>query len=340
MNVNNCLINLKELKRSELDSGYSLLGIKSLFNNIDIILNLPFTRSQFIQELPEQQKGMSISGYQPKLSLCVKDNILQVVNNNGTYILKPSPEEYPYLAENEHATMMVMQRLKFDIPPFGLFRFKQEDGKPEEFAFVIKRYDRIGSDAVRLHQEQLDGAMGINDKYGLSKGKKTVSYESAAKYLITNIDNSLKNKRDIFLRIVYAYVLGNNDYHLRNMGIILPDNASPSLAPVYDFVSVVPYPSAFTEYLALPLLALEENDTDTAPGLNSKYGEYIGFDFILLAENIDINLKLAQKWLGDIINSHQLIIDTYNESHMPEEQRELVLAYVARRINLLKITTL
>lgn len=340
MKLQHCLINLNKLQGSELDSGYSLLGIKSLFNNTDITLNLPFTHSQFIQELPERQKGMSISGYQPKLSLYVKDNILQVVNNNGTYILKPSPEEYPHLAENEHATMMVMQRLKFDIPHFGLFRFKQESSKPEELAFVIKRYDRLGSDATRLHQEQLDGAMGINDKYGLSEGKKAVSYESAAKYLITNIDNSLKNKRDIFLRIVYAYILGNNDYHLRNMGIILPNDAPPSLAPIYDFVSVVPYPSAFTEYLALPLLALEENDTDTAPGLNSKYGEYIGFDFILLAENIGISLKLAHKLIHNIINSHQLIIDTYNESHMPEEHKKLVLSYVARKINLLKITTL
>ncbi|MBG2876761.1 HipA domain-containing protein [Proteus alimentorum] len=305
-----------------------------------MILNLPFTRIQFIQELPERQKGMSISGYQPKLSLYVKDNILQVVNNNGIYILKPSPEEYPYLAENEHATMMVMQRLKFSIPPFGLFRFKQEDGKPEEFAFVIKRYDRIGSDAVRLHQEQLDGAMEINDKYGFVDGKKNVSYETAAKYLITNIDSSLKSKRDIFQRIVFAYVLGNNDYHLRNMGIILPNDAPPSLAPIYDFVSVVPYPSAFTEYLALPLLALEENNVGISPGLNSTYGEYIGLDFILLAENIGISLKLAHKLIHNIINSHQLIIDTYNESHMPEEHRKLVLAYVARRINLLKITTL
>lgn len=89
-----------------------------------MILELPFTRSQFIQELPERQKGMSISGYQPKLSLCVTDKTLQVVNNNGNYILKPSPEAYPHLAENEHATMMVMQRLEFNIPPFGLFRLR------------------------------------------------------------------------------------------------------------------------------------------------------------------------------------------------------------------------
>ncbi|MEQ4922856.1 HipA N-terminal domain-containing protein [Proteus hauseri] len=77
-----------------------------------------------------------------------------------------------------------------------------------------------------------------------------------------------------------------------------------------------------------------------APGLNSKYGEYVGFDFILLAENIGISFKLAQKLLNDVVNSHQTIIDTYNESHMPEEQRNVVLAYVERRINLLKITTL
>lgn len=61
MNLQHCLINLSKLQGSELDSGYSLLGIKSLFNNKDMILNLPFTRSQFIQELPERQVFQVIS---------------------------------------------------------------------------------------------------------------------------------------------------------------------------------------------------------------------------------------------------------------------------------------
>ncbi|MGB9098481.1 HipA domain-containing protein [Erwinia sp.] len=339
MNPKHCLINLNLLKDQEVRNGYSTKGIKHLFGRLKVALNLPFTRSQFIQELPERQKGMSISGYQPKLSLRLEGEELRVVSNNGTYILKPSPEEYPHLAENEHATMCVMQRLKFDVPPFGLIRFKQDENRPDELAFVIKRYDRLDAE-MRLHQEQLDGAMGLGDKYGNINNKKAVSYEKAAKFLNNAVSSSLKSKRDVFLRIVYAYVLGNNDFHLRNLGIILPEEGSPCLAPVYDFISVVPYPAAFGEYLALPLLEREENDVECSPGMDSAYGEYLGADFILLAEGMDIKASLAKKWLAEVGKNHQLIIDTYTDSHMPEDQCQAVLAYVARRMTLLAITEL
>lgn len=69
MNSERCLITLKRLKESELKTGYSTKGIRHLLGSLNVALSLPFTRSQFIQELPERQKGMSISGYQPKLSL-------------------------------------------------------------------------------------------------------------------------------------------------------------------------------------------------------------------------------------------------------------------------------
>lgn len=341
MNSEHCLINLSRLKGVEIGSGYSRKGIKQLLLHPKMMPDLPFTRRQFIQEQPKHQKGMSISGYQPKLSLAIEDNEFRVVSNDGTYILKPSPEEYPHLAENEHATMTVMARLKFRVPPFGLVRFRKEDEAQQcELAFVIRRYDRGQTGEDRTHQEQLDGAMEINDKYGTINDKKAISYQRAARFLLDNLGNNLTNKRDIFLRIVYAYVLGNNDFHLRNFGILLPRNAPASLAPVYDFISVVPYPAAFGEYLALPLLEREENDQDSAPGLDSPYGEYTGADFVALGEGIGIQNPLARKWLADVIRSHQLIIDTYHESHMPEEQRDKVLEYVSRRMHLLEVMDL
>jgi serine/threonine-protein kinase HipA len=341
MNSEHCLINLSQLKGAEIETGYSTKGIKHLLQNPGMMPDLPFTRRQFIQEQPQRQKGMSISGYQPKLSLAIEDNEFRVVSNGGTYILKPSPEEYPHLAENEHATMSVMARLKFIVPPFGLVRFsKEERDQQSELAFVIRRYDRGLTGDDRMHQEQLDGAMGISDKYGSIDDKKAVSYQRAARFLLDNLGNSLTNKRDIFLRIVYAYVLGNNDFHLRNFGILLPQNAPPSLAPVYDFISVVPYPTAFGEYLALPLLEREENDQESAPGLDSPYGEYTGADFVSLGEGIGIQNQLVRKWLLNVIRSRQLIIDTYNESHMPAEQRDKVLEYVSRRIHLLEVMDL
>lgn len=84
---------------------------------------------------------MSISGFQPKLQLIIKDEHFDSVNQQGNYILKPSPEEYPFLAENEHATMRIMKELGFDVPENGLVSFAGEQNH-KEFAFVITRFDR------------------------------------------------------------------------------------------------------------------------------------------------------------------------------------------------------
>lgn len=334
-----CLIDLTPLKASEQASGYSQKGLKMLFGSKKS-RELPFTRQAFIQEQPVLQQGMSISGYQPKLSLKLENQQLLVANNHGTYILKPSPEAYPHLAENEHATMTVMRRLGFAVPPFGLLRFQQNEMEQEELAFIIQRYDRISGSTIRIHQEQLDGAMGISDKYGYLNGRKAVSYERIAAFFARHVNHSLQAKRELFLRIVYAYVLGNNDLHLRNFSILYPENQAAIIAPIYDFVSVVAYPTVFSDYLALPLLASEENEASNAAGIDSVYGEYIGLDFIQLAQNIGVQTELAKKWLDSVIQSHALIIETYQQSYMPQEQQTLVLAYVARRMRLLAVTAL
>jgi len=336
MNLDKCLITLAPLKaEKELASGYTKKGIKYLTGNTTTSTTLPFTRSGFIEVEPINQKGMSISGYQPKLSLCIINNQFDVVKNSATYILKPSPEQFPMLAENEHAIMLVMQKLGFDVPPFGLVAFaKENDDDPVEYAFIIKRYDRV-SELEKIHQEQLDGAMNVADKYGKIDNVSTVSYEQACKFLIKHIDSSLKFKQDLFLRIVYAYVLGNNDLHLRNFGILVPKVGSESLAPVYDYVSTIPYFEG--DSLALPLLALEESETELAPGFNTKHGCYTGYDFLLFAKAIGINEKMALKLLNNVTHKNaSIILDTINDSYMKGEHKGKVISCINLRLNTLK----
>ena len=261
MGMNNCRVTLTPLAgKKEHQAGYSLQGIKYLVGNTDVNLQLPFTRREFVTEQPKKQKGMSISGYQPKLSLRIVSNQFKVVETFGTYILKPSPEEYPHLAENEHAIMSVMRNLNFEVPPFGLVPFQQApDSNKLEYAFIIKRYDRNEEDQSKVHQEQLDGAMRINEKYGKVNNIQTISYEKVCQFLIENIDASLSFKRELFKRIMYAYLLGNNDLHLRNFGIVMPNVEKNKIAPIYDFISTAPYLHTFSDcFMALPLLKTEE----------------------------------------------------------------------------------
>lgn len=334
-----CPILLKKLSKKEECVGYSEKGLKVLTGNPEFNPILNFNRQEFQLFRPKKQKGMSISGYQPKLQLTIKHNQFDIINSQGSYILKPSPNEYLFLAENEHTTMQVMKALKFDVPENGLFYFKSQPNEQKEFAFVIQRYDRIEGQV--LHQEQLDGAMNIADKYGKIRAdnEQYVSYERVVKFILDNITNkNLAVQKDLFLRVVYAYLLGNNDLHLRNFSLIIEQNNTISLAPIYDFVSIVPYPEIFNGgLLALPLLEKEEGGKQLADGFETKYGCYLGLDFIEFGKNIGLNEKLCEKLLTDLIKSREKVIEIYNHSFMPLEHIEKVLQCYEQRLDYLQI---
>ncbi|MCK9021704.1 HipA domain-containing protein [Haemophilus influenzae] len=337
--MNFCRILLKPLKKNEALSGYSAEGLHYLTGNKHFNPELPFSRQEFITVKPQKQQGMSISGFQPKLQLIIKDEHFDSVNQQGNYILKPSPEEYPFLAENEHATMHIMKELGFDVPENGLVSFAGEQNH-KEFAFVIKRFDR-DEQQKPMHQEQLDGAMNIRDKYGKigADNEQYVSYERVAKFILQHTENHLAQQREIFRRIIYAYLLGNNDLHLRNFSFIYPKNSHPKLAPIYDFVSVSPYPEIFNStLLALPLLAREEGNATLAKGFNTQYGEYIGDDFVEFGENIGLNKNvIIQKLIPEIIQEKEKVEQIYSQSFMPQPHIDYVLKTYRKRLALLNV---
>lgn len=324
------------VQAKEQESGYSAKGLKHLTGTGKVNPQLSFTRSEFIHELPKAQRGMSISGYQPKLQMVVHDGEFAVVEHQGEYILKPSPAEFPHLAENEHATMTLMARLGFDVPPHGLVSFAPEHDEPHELAFVIRRFDRDIQTGAAIHQEQLDAAMNVGEKYGKTggDGKQYVSYQQLAEFLTQHVNSNLAFKIDLFRRIVYAYLLGNNDMHLRNFGLIHPRFGEPRLSPVYDFVSVAPYPSIFSSgFMALPLLTCEEGDRELAPGFKTAYGEYLGMDFRALGLSIGLTEKLIVKLINDLQKESRIVEAVYRDSFMPAEAVDATLRCYRQRLD-------
>nr|WP_014343594.1 HipA domain-containing protein [Aliivibrio fischeri]AEY78097.1 hypothetical protein [Aliivibrio fischeri] len=326
---NKCLISLVDLTdKKRFQQEYTKTAVKELTDDPATQMRLPFTKDEFTKEKPKEQKGMSISGYQPKLSLVIKDHQFEVVDNEAQYILKPSPSEFPHLAENEHATMLVMKTLNFDIPMFGLTRFKKDKDGNEEKAFVIKRFDRT-ADKKAIHQEQLDAAMNIAEKYGKIKDDDEgyISYERVWKFLSQNIEDTLKLKQDFFRRIFTAYLLGNNDLHLRNFGVLRPEVGPDTLAPVYDYVSVAPYKDYITDQMALPLLELEEGGDQQSNGFVA-YSKYSGYDFIQFGSVIGLKPKMTEKLMNDILKKIPAILEIYKNSFVSDEHFTAIKKWV------------
>lgn len=199
--------------------------------------------------------------------------------------------------------------------------------------------DRV--QGLEIHQEQLDGAMNVGEKYGKISydGEQYVSYERAIQFILEKLTEvNITVRQELFLRVVYAYLFGNNDLHLRNFSLILLPNNRIELAPVYDFVSVSPYKAYFNStVLALPLLKKEEGGQSLSVGFETKYGTYIGIDFVEFGMNIGLSEAMTKKILTDLPKSKDKIMALYQSSFMPETHKEAVLTCYQQRLHYLQI---
>ena len=314
----------------KIESGtFSKKAIKDFFNKKDPIDKLTFSRSDFFKESSKFVEGMSISGVQQKLSLILNnDNVFEIVSTNGTYILKPSPESFPFAAENEQCAMAISRFIGIDTAYSANIQFS--DG---EEAFITKRYDRING--VKLHQEDL--AQGFNLQ---SEDKYTKSYEEALALARLMSGGKLSVVKDLFNRIVFAYLIGNDDMHLKNMSLIkTSENITryyDGLTPNYDqlFVHAFPNPSKL-EVLALDLLK-EEND-GIFTKVYEKYGFYTGHDFYELGTRAGLRLPVIKKILNTYFQKETEIIEIIQNSFMPIEMKERAILLFQDRIKALKI---
>ncbi len=229
---------------------------------------------------------LSISGVQPKLSVKFDKRSGELVPapEGGEYILKPQPQTFPHLPENEQCCMDIAQALGIDIPEHCLLPLT--DGN---FAYVVKRFDR--PDAQKIHQEDFSQILG-KDKYDGSVeqiGRKLKEISS-----VPGLDVQL-----FFERVVLNFLLGNGDAHLKNYSINYHKDVRIRLSPAYDIVS--------------SKLAIPDEKEESALAINGKKNRLSREDFNTVAEYLQIPVKVRyEKFIGqtsqmkDFINASKL----------------------------------
>ncbi len=224
---------------------------------------------------------LSISGVQPKLSVKWdrKKNLLVSVAVGGGYILKPQTQSFPNIPENEQCCMDMAQILGIDIPAHCLIPLK--DGS---LSYVIARFDRSGLE--KIHQEDFAQILGRGDKY---KGS------------VEEIGRELKQISSVpglyvqlfFERVVFNFLIGNGDAHLKNYSIFYCDENEVRLTPAYDLVS---------SKLVIP------GEEDSALTVNGKKNKLSGKDFQDLAQYLNIPQKIRYEKFDQKLNVMSEII--------------------------------
>ena len=187
-----------------------------------------------ISELAREviERSVSVPGVQPKLSMSIiqeaktkTDHRLTVIGAlGGKYIFKPPNADYQSLPENEHVTMRLAEAMRITVVPSTLIRMKSG-----ELAYLTKRIDRTAN-GEKIHMLDMFQIHEAFDKY---RG----SHERISKALSDYSAQPLLDKMKLFELILFCYLIGNNDMHLKNFSMINQKNEW-KLAPAYDLLNV------------------------------------------------------------------------------------------------------
>lgn len=187
---------------------------------------IDLTLAEVSLKAQEMVGKMSISGVQPKLSVKLThrndDPHLEVTGDGGQYILKPQVQAFVNLPENEELCMTMAGDVGIAVPAHCLVHLKDRS-----LAYVVKRFDREGR--RKIHQEDFAQILEKQDKY-------TGSVEEIGRRLkevseVPGLDVQL-----FFERVVFNFLIGNGDAHVKNYSVVYNEEGLVRLAPAYDLL--------------------------------------------------------------------------------------------------------
>ena len=241
-----CLLCYQELGASETD--FHAKCSKSFFGKpVPPVLEYSFDQ---MQDLAAQviQTQVTIPGVQAKLSLGLKSGDtkaqpqkLTLVGVLGNYILKPPSRSYRCLPELEDLSMHMAEDAGIHTVPHTLIRLASG-----ELCYLTKRIDRDGD--TMYHMEDMCQLTGR-----LTEAKYRGSYEQIAKTILQYSTDPVLDAIAFFEQLVFSYLTGNNDMHMKNFSLFKDPQRGYVLSPAYDLLASALVVEKDTEELALTL---------------------------------------------------------------------------------------
>lgn len=259
-------------------------------------------------------EGYTVPGVQKKISLHLSNDRparLTLIGYPVGYIMKPQTEEYRNLPEYEFLGMLMAERAGIKVVPFALYC------AGAEYVYLTRRVDR--AENARLAMEDF---CQLNER--LSEDKYKGSYEGCAKIIRKYSKARNLDLAELFSRIVFSYLIGNSDMHLKNFSLIEsePGKRDFRLSPAYDILSVN---------------AVEPEDLDElALALNGKTRKLTLRDFLEFAEYCEISENTALRLIGRLLAQMPEFLEMIHESFLSTEQKESLRELMLERAKVLE----
>lgn len=224
--------------------GYEKLS-KSLFNEaIDSLVKMGAWE--------DTQTRFSLAGAQPKISLYRNPSLTGAQNwfkpvggAPSTHIVKPASSRFSNAATNEALCTIAAGRCGIQVPKVELI-------EGEIPCVCTQRFDRVfdancnvveGLPAPhRLHQEDFCQALGIIPEHKYEEGGQMTYLAMAGQLIRSYSTDILGDLANLWDRVVFAYLTGDCDMHLKNIALIRnADWTQIHLAPAYDLIATAQY---------------------------------------------------------------------------------------------------
>lgn len=269
--ITNCLYCYQALNETKQD--FHTACAKKMFGTKQAPI-IDFNLKQ-LEDLAKQIviKSVAVTGVQPKLSLELEKHKnelsrLTIVGLHGNYILKPPSTEYKELPQNEDVTMHLASLVKIKTAQHCLIRLHSG-----ELAYITKRFDRNKKDKIAL-----EDFCQLTEN--LTEHKYRGSIEKVAKTTQKFTANKGLETLRLFELVLFCYLTGNADMHLKNFALIENALGEFELSPAYDLLSTA--------------LVIPDDKEEFALTINGKKSRLKKKDFDALALSMNINTKALE----------------------------------------------
>ena len=310
-----CLYCYKELSANERD--FHGRCAKKIFGTATVPL-LDYSKDK-ITELAERviRSQSAVTGVQPKLSLDIENRAngepqrFTIVGLWGRYILKPQTAKFRSLPELEDLTMHLAQIAKIATVPHSLIRF--EDG---ELCYITGRIDR-GANGEKYAMEDM---CQLTER--LTEHKYKGSYEQIAKAIDKFSTTSKLDKVNFWEQVVFSWIVGNADMHLKNFSLYSTERGVFNLTPAYDMLSTT--------------LVMPEDTEELALNLNGKKRKTKRSDFVLSMQKSGLEDKVIDRILDKFSKVLPKWVEMIDISFLPDDMKELYKNIIVEKLTILE----
>ena len=285
-------------------------GCIAKFFGTTVMPTLDYT-TEHLEELAKQviQDQTSLTGVQSKLSLNLNEhegsNRLTIVGLWGGYICKPQTTTYEQMPEVEDLTMHLA---RIQVVPHTLMHMADES-----LCYLTRRIDRT-PDGEKLAMEDM---CQLTERQTEHKYKS--SYERIGKAVLQYSSVPMMDVTNFFEIVLFSWLIGNNDMHLKNFSLYEPQDDVIRLTPAYDLLNAI--------------IINPKDDEEVALTLNGRKKKLKKDDFLKCAESLGIENIIVERLINKYVKLLPKFKDYIFNSFLSEELQKQYFELLKERLD-------